>query len=109
MKLMVDIAKVDWPHFYPDFFPQMLQLIHTQVKVWTNFNSPQIPSLISVRVFGLKFSFKMFSLVYLVFELYSLGVHTLCLFPIFKHLLYIFISLGNYFRMVYVSIRLFVK
>jgi len=33
MKLMVDIAKVDWPHFYPDFFPQMLQLIHTQETI----------------------------------------------------------------------------
>ena len=33
MKLLVDIAKVDWPHFYPDFFPQMLQLIHNQVFI----------------------------------------------------------------------------
>lgn len=30
MKIIVDIAKTDWPHFYPDFFPQMLQLVHGQ-------------------------------------------------------------------------------
>ena len=33
MKLIVDVAKVDWPHFYPGFFPQILQLIHTQVGI----------------------------------------------------------------------------
>jgi len=30
MKLIVDIAKVDWPHFYPDFFPQIMHLIQDQ-------------------------------------------------------------------------------
>jgi hypothetical protein len=26
MKIIVDIAKTDWPHFYPDFFPQVEQI-----------------------------------------------------------------------------------
>ena len=34
MKLIVDIAKVDWPHFYPDFFPQIMQLIQDQVCIY---------------------------------------------------------------------------
>lgn len=33
MKLVVDIAKVDWPHFYPNFFPQILHLIHAQESI----------------------------------------------------------------------------
>ncbi|XP_043273966.1 exportin-6 [Venturia canescens] len=28
VKLVVDIAKHDWPHFYPDFFPNILQLLN---------------------------------------------------------------------------------
>jgi len=38
MKLIVDIAKVDWPHFYPDFFPQILQLVHTQETILDGLN-----------------------------------------------------------------------
>jgi hypothetical protein len=38
MKLIVDIAKVDWPHFYPDFFPQILQLIQDQEKTLDGLN-----------------------------------------------------------------------
>ncbi|PNF22047.1 Exportin-6 [Cryptotermes secundus] len=29
VKLVVDIARLDWPHFYPDFFSNILQLIQT--------------------------------------------------------------------------------
>ncbi|XP_076441128.1 exportin-6-like [Babylonia areolata] len=27
VKLVVDIGRLDWPHFYPDFFPSILQLV----------------------------------------------------------------------------------
>lgn len=27
-KLLVDIARFDWPHFYPDFFTNILQVIY---------------------------------------------------------------------------------
>ncbi|KAK6169003.1 hypothetical protein SNE40_020137 [Patella caerulea] len=27
VKLVVDIGRIDWPHFYPDFFPSILQLV----------------------------------------------------------------------------------
>lgn len=27
VKLVVDIARLDWPHFYPDFFANILQLL----------------------------------------------------------------------------------
>ncbi|ESO82003.1 hypothetical protein LOTGIDRAFT_135499 [Lottia gigantea] len=27
IKLVVDIGRIDWPHFYPDFFPSILQLV----------------------------------------------------------------------------------
>jgi len=26
VKLVVDIARLDWPHFYPDFFSNILQV-----------------------------------------------------------------------------------
>ena len=26
VKLVVDIGRLDWPHFYPDFFPSILQV-----------------------------------------------------------------------------------
>jgi Importin beta-related nuclear transport receptor len=26
VKLIVDIARLDWPHFYPDFFSNILQV-----------------------------------------------------------------------------------
>ena len=26
VKLVVDIARLDWPHFYPDFFTNILQV-----------------------------------------------------------------------------------
>ena len=26
VKLVVDIGRIDWPHFYPDFFPSILQV-----------------------------------------------------------------------------------
>ncbi|XP_063222177.1 exportin-6-B-like isoform X3 [Bacillus rossius redtenbacheri] len=29
VKLVVDIARLDWPHFYPDFFTNILQLIQS--------------------------------------------------------------------------------
>ena len=29
IKLLVDIARTDWPHFYPDFLPHVLDLVHT--------------------------------------------------------------------------------
>ncbi|XP_066997797.2 exportin-6-B [Anabrus simplex] len=29
VKLLVDIARLDWPHFYPEFFTNILQLIQT--------------------------------------------------------------------------------
>ncbi|XP_065345250.1 exportin-6-A [Cloeon dipterum] len=29
VKLVVDIARHDWPHFYPDFFDTILQLVHS--------------------------------------------------------------------------------
>ncbi|XP_013378925.1 exportin-6-like, partial [Lingula anatina] len=32
-KLVVDIGRLDWPHFYPDFFTSMLQLIQHQETV----------------------------------------------------------------------------
>ncbi|KAK7112089.1 exportin-6-like [Littorina saxatilis] len=30
VKLVVDIGRLDWPHFYPDFFPSILQLVQQQ-------------------------------------------------------------------------------
>jgi hypothetical protein len=33
VKLVVDIARLDWPHFYPDFFSNILQVI-TVNKEW---------------------------------------------------------------------------
>lgn len=27
VKLVVDIGRLDWPHFYPDFFPSILQVM----------------------------------------------------------------------------------
>ncbi len=27
IKLLVDIARTDWPHFYPDFFSRLLDLV----------------------------------------------------------------------------------
>ncbi|KAK0179050.1 hypothetical protein PV327_007876 [Microctonus hyperodae] len=34
VKLVVDIAKHDWPHFYPDFFTNILQLLgHKQTRL----------------------------------------------------------------------------
>ncbi|KAH0561394.1 hypothetical protein KQX54_016533 [Cotesia glomerata] len=34
VKLVVDIAKHDWPHFYPDFFSNILQLLgHKQTRL----------------------------------------------------------------------------
>lgn len=27
VKLIVDIGRLDWPHFYPDFFPNIIQLV----------------------------------------------------------------------------------
>ncbi len=32
MKIIVDIAKTDWPHFYPDFFPQVEQIFMVPVR-----------------------------------------------------------------------------
>ncbi|KAL5018253.1 hypothetical protein ScPMuIL_003975 [Solemya velum] len=32
-KLVVDIGRTDWPHFYPDFFSNILQLVHSQDTV----------------------------------------------------------------------------
>jgi hypothetical protein len=40
MKLIVDIAKTDWPHFYPDFFPQVEQICTVPV------NTKEVPYLI---------------------------------------------------------------
>jgi hypothetical protein len=37
MKIIVDIAKTDWPHFYPDFFPQVEQICSISV------NTKEIP------------------------------------------------------------------
>jgi hypothetical protein len=30
MKLIVDIAGTDWPHFYPDFFSNIMECIYTE-------------------------------------------------------------------------------
>ena len=27
IKLVVDIGRIDWPHFYPDFFTNILQVV----------------------------------------------------------------------------------
>lgn len=34
-KLLVDIARFDWPHFYPDFFTNILQVINSNHIIWS--------------------------------------------------------------------------
>ena len=41
IKLIVDIARSDWPHFYPEFFTQILTLL-TPSSVVTNPASVQV-------------------------------------------------------------------
>lgn len=43
IKLIVDIARSDWPHFYPEFFTQILTLL-TPNSVVTNPTNVQVNS-----------------------------------------------------------------
>lgn len=44
IKLIVDIARTDWPHFYPDFFPNIMDLIHNQDTIKQGLNMLLIAS-----------------------------------------------------------------
>ena len=41
VKLVVDIARLDWPHFYPDFFSNILQVkgINKRICIFRKFIS----------------------------------------------------------------------
>ncbi len=44
IKLIVDIASSDWPHFYPDFFEQLLDLIRRRETLILGLNMLLITS-----------------------------------------------------------------
>lgn len=44
VKLVIDVARTDWPHFYPDFFPTILQFIRTEETMLLGLNMLLIAS-----------------------------------------------------------------
>ncbi|PRP82270.1 hypothetical protein PROFUN_06282 [Planoprotostelium fungivorum] len=51
VRLITDIAKIDWPHNYPDFFPHVYQLVqnHGSAKIGVSIAHSAVTDFISTR------------------------------------------------------------